>query len=182
MRTSPTAPHETGSTLPGSDPVGFESHDHGRCIASALAEADAYCAGAGLRLTPARRRVLEILLEEHRALGAYEVLGRMQEEGLGAQPPAAYRALDFLVTHGFAHRIEGLNAFVACAHPGEAHVPAFLHCHRCGAVAESKAQAGPRQLERAAQETGFEIESLVVEAKGLCRACSAAMREESVDA
>ncbi len=47
-------------------------------------------------MTPVRRRVLEILLEKHRAMGAYDVLDRLAAEGFGNQPPVAYRALDFL--------------------------------------------------------------------------------------
>ncbi|MEL6691127.1 MAG: transcriptional repressor, partial [Pseudomonadota bacterium] len=91
----------------------FEPHDHGACISDALAAADAQCAERNVRLTPVRRRVLEILLEEHHALGAYDVLDRLRDEGLGSQPPVAYRALEFLVKEGLAHRIERLNAFVA---------------------------------------------------------------------
>jgi Fur family zinc uptake transcriptional regulator len=160
-------------TRAGDPPLGFAQHDHRRCIRTALKEAESRCTQAGLRLTPARRRVLEILLEEHRALGAYEVLDRMQAEGLGAQPPAAYRALDFLVAHGFAHRIEGLNAFVACAHPGETHIPAFLHCRACGAVGEAKARPRAGLLAAVAEGTGFAIEATTIEAKGLCPACQA---------
>ena len=103
---------------------GFERHDHAGCIAEGLAAAERTCAERGLQLTPVRRRVLEYLLGEHRALGAYEILERLRTEGLGKQPPVAYRALDFLVTHGFAHRIEKLNAFIACGLPGEPHQPA----------------------------------------------------------
>jgi Fur family zinc uptake transcriptional regulator len=51
-------------------------------------------------------------------MGAYEVLDGLREAGFGSQPPVAYRALDFLVANGFAHKIERLNAFIACAHPG----------------------------------------------------------------
>ena len=163
-----------GQSQHGSATVGFGRHDHRVCVSTAMAQAEERCAEEGLRLTPARRRVLEILLEEHRALGAYDVLDRMRDEGLGAQPPAAYRALDFLVSHGFAHRIEGLNAFVACVHPGEAHVPAFLHCRGCGAVAEASVPSQSGLLARAAKETGFAIESTVIEAKGLCAACQKA--------
>jgi Fur family zinc uptake transcriptional regulator len=173
MRTHPPDTTDAPDPSARADAVGFRSHDHHECIRTALSEAEARCAAAGLRLTPARRRVLEMLLEEHRALGAYDVLERMQKEGLGAQPPAAYRALDFLVTNGFAHRIEGLNAFVACAHPGEPHVPAFLHCRACGAVAEAKALPRTGLLDAAAAETGFAVETTVVEAKGLCPGCRA---------
>ncbi len=96
----------------------FDAHDHGACMAANLAAAEALCASRGVQFTPVRRRVLEILLESHGAMGAYEVLARLDAEGLGKQPPVAYRALSFLVEQGFAHRIEKLNAFVACMHPG----------------------------------------------------------------
>lgn len=123
-----------------------------------------------MQLTDIRRRVLEILLQQHKALGAYEILDTLREEGRAAQPPVAYRALDFLVAHGFAHRVERLNAFVACAHPGKAHSAAFLICRSCKKVAEIE---GARQaLASAAQETGFELEAAVVEAEGICPNCA----------
>ena len=50
--------------------------------------------------------------------------------GFNSQPPVAYRALDFLVENGFVHKIERLNAFVACALPGTVHSPAFMICRR----------------------------------------------------
>ena len=83
-----------------------------------LAAAETRCAKESLRLTPVRRKVLELLLQEHRALGAYAILDLLREAGFGSQPPVAYRALDFLAEHGFVHKIERLNAFVACVHPG----------------------------------------------------------------
>ena len=92
------------------EPIGFARHDHSACIADTVAAVAARCAADGLQLTPVRRRVLEILLERHRALGAYEILDVLRDEGLGSQPPVAYRALEFLTKHGFAHRIERLNA------------------------------------------------------------------------
>ena len=148
--------------------IGFESHDHKHCIAEAVSAADAHCQKAGLQLTPSRRRVLEILLEEHRAMGAYDILRVL---GKGAQPPAAYRALEFLVTHGFAHRIERLNAFIACAHPGEDHAPTFLICRVCDAVAEAPSEPTKGRLGRAARDAGFAIERAVVEAVGVCPNC-----------
>lgn len=147
----------------------FSRHDHRTCVAEALASAEADCRARGLQLTAIRRRVLEILLEAHRALGAYNVLGRLQDEGRAAQPPVAYRALAFLTEHGFAHRIERLNAFVACARPGAAHDPAFLICRACGRVAEAAAPA----LNPDVASGGFRIEQAVVEAEGLCPSCQA---------
>lgn len=151
--------------------IGFDAHDHGHCIETAIAAAESHCASNGLRFTPVRRATLEILLREHRALGAYDVLDRLREAGFGPQPPVAYRALDFLVTNGFAHKIERLNAFIACAHPGTRHSPAFLICRKCGAVAEAKSEPARGTLGEAARAAGFNIERTVVEALGLCPAC-----------
>ena len=112
-----------------------------------------------------------ILLEEHRALGAYDVLARLSQEGFGAQPPVAYRALDFLTKHGLAHKIERLNAFIACAHPGDRHTPAFLICTTCNAVAEAETDPSHSLLSQIAQTTGFEIDRAVLEAEGTCPNC-----------
>lgn len=147
------------------EPVAFARHDHRACIEGALAAAEAACAERRAQLTPVRRRALEILLEGHAAVGAYDLLQRLSAEGLGSGPPVAYRALNFLLAQGLAHRIESADAFVACAHPGAPHVPAFLVCRKCRAVAEG--EAGP--LEAGAE--GFAVERRVVEAQGLCPRC-----------
>ncbi|KJS43909.1 MAG: Fur family transcriptional regulator [Roseovarius sp. BRH_c41] len=153
------------------DTIGFEAHDHKGCVRDAIAAVETHCAEHKLQFTPVRRRVLEILLSEHRAMGAYEILDILRDEGLGSQPPVVYRALDFLVTHGFAHKIERLNAFIACTHPGQKHTPAFLICRQCDAVAEAHAEPSKGMLGRAAADTGFVIEQAVVEAMGLCPKC-----------
>ena len=154
--------------------IGFHQHDHAHCIEDGMAAADECCRAAGARLTPARRRVLEILLERHRAMGAYEILDILRDEGLGSQPPVVYRALDFLVSQGLVHRIERLNAFAACAHPGADHTPAFLICRNCDRVAEATSDATKGRLGEAARASGFRIERAVVEAVGLCPDCNKA--------
>jgi len=156
----------------GPEPIGFDAHDHGHCVETAISAAEAHCAAGGLRFTPVRRAALEILLREHRAMGAYELLDRLHEAGFGSQPPVAYRALDFLVANGLVHKIERLNAFIACAHPGAAHSPAFLICRLCEGVAEAQSAPARGSLGEAARATGFRIERTVVEALGLCPACA----------
>ncbi|MDC0737872.1 transcriptional repressor [Cognatishimia sp. SS12] len=149
---------------------GFERHDHARCVGSALDTAERFCAENKLKLTPARRRVLEILLSEHKAMGAYDILAILAAEGVGSQPPVVYRALDFLVGHGFVHKIERLNSYIACAHPGATHSPAFMICRACHHVVETPAQVSSG-LDGAAADIGFAIEARVVEAEGLCPNC-----------
>ncbi|MBK5928372.1 Fur family transcriptional regulator [Rhodobaculum claviforme] len=162
----------TAGDTPRAD-LAFCRHDHARCTATALAQAEAHAAAEGLRLTPVRRRALEILLEAHRAMGAYEVLDRLAAEGFGRQPPVAYRALDFLVSGGLAHRVQRLNAYVACLHPAHDHAPVFLICRSCDAVAEAAGARVRSVLEAGAAEAGFVVERASVEAVGLCPTCRA---------
>lgn len=157
-----------GPPKPAPTAQAFGRHDHAGCIRRGLSAADAACAAEGLRLTPVRRRTLEILLESHEAMGAYDVLARLDADGFGSKPPVAYRALAFLVDNGLAHRIERLNAFVACAHPGATHEPAFMICKSCGSVAEGDAQDA---MQAPAAAAGFRIDRTVVEAEGTCPAC-----------
>ena len=149
----------------------FHPHDHHACVTGSLDRAESVVRQRGLRLTPVRRRTLEILLERHGAMGAYEVLERLAEDGFGKQPPVAYRALEFLVENGLAHRIRRLNAFAACMCPGTAHRPVFFICHACNAVAEAPAAAVAEAVDRAAASIGFAVERSNVEAVGLCPSC-----------
>lgn len=146
--------------------------DHADRVEAALAKAEALCEAEGLHMTSGRRKVLGLLLREHRALGAYEILDLVSADGTKPQPPTVYRALNFLTEHGFAHRIERLNAYVACTHPGEHHAPAFMICRLCHAVTEAHASPSKGALGAAAREAGFQIEHTVVEAKGLCPTCA----------
>jgi Fur family zinc uptake transcriptional regulator len=103
------------------------------------------------------------------ALGAYDVLQKLSDDGLADKPPMAYRALNFLVEHGFAHRVERLNAYVACAHPDAEHTPALWICSDCHKVAETAQAAELGQ--RLGQDGGFSINTLTIEAEGSCLQC-----------
>ena len=152
----------------------FGPHDHQACRAQALAAVEAACAARRLRMTPARACVLEALLGAHRAMTAYELLDRLREAGLGSQPPVVYRALDFLLANGFAHRIERLSAFVACTHGEGAHEAVFLVCRACRQVAEASLPALARNLEAEASEHAFRVERVAIEVEGLCARCAGA--------
>ncbi len=152
--------------------MAFDDHDHQACTTKAIKIAEDHCIKHKLKFTPIRRKVLEILLEEHRAIGAYAILEKLRLDGFSSQPPVAYRALDFLVEHGFAHKIERLNAFVACSHPGATHTPAFMICRQCDAVAETESEASDSELSKIAKSSGFKIEQTVIEAEGVCHICT----------
>ena len=113
---------------------------------------------------------------------AYEILEELAAAGLGSQPPVAYRALDFLVANGLAHRIERLGAFAACTHAEAAHNAGFLICRVCRRVAETPLPRPAGALVEAAAATGFSIERTVMEAEGLCARCREAGRDAGRDA
>lgn len=140
-------------------------------VATALERAERLLTEQGVRLTPVRRRTLEILLEASGAMGAYDVLARLAADGFGSQPPVAYRALDFLVDHGLVHRLRRINAFTACSHPGEQHHAAFLICRLCKRVEELHAEHLRATLVSDARRAGFEVERTSLEASGLCPDC-----------
>lgn len=143
-------------------------HSH----AGQLAEAERRCVAAGESLTPLRRRVLELLLDQHGPAKAYDLLPLLGSDRQ-AKPPTIYRALDFLVRMGLAHRIESLNAFVACDVGACARSTIFLICERCGGAEEFDAGHALVDLAEAAGRDGFSIRRTMIEATGLCAACGA---------
>lgn len=148
-------------------------HDHARCVAQALDAADEGCRRSGARLTDLRRRVLELVWRSHRPVGAYAVLEALGSDGFSPAPPTVYRALDFLLAQGLIHRIERLNAFVGCTHPGQPHGAHFLLCSQCGAAAELNDARIDKAVEDAAGRLGFTVARKTVEVEGLCPACQA---------
>ena len=138
-------------------PFPNRNHDHGRCIATALADASALCEARGARLTPLRRRVLEIVWQSHRPRGAYAILQVLSEDGRNPAPPTVYRALEFLQDQGLAHRIASLNAYVGCSRPGHAGCGQFLICEQCGNAAELADSGVERAISRSAASSGFEV-------------------------
>ncbi len=149
-------------------------HDHDHCIADALTRADRLCAERGARLTPLRRRVLELVWNSHRPVGAYAVLDQLRSGDKSAAPPTVYRALDFLLEHGLVHKIESLNAFIGCDHPQDRHVSQFLICTKCSGAIELQDPGIVNAVKKSAAQAGFAVNRLTIELQGLCTNCAKA--------
>jgi Fur family zinc uptake transcriptional regulator len=139
-------------------------------LAGELANAASRTETAGQKLTPPRRRVLELLLRAGQPVKAYDLIAAFGEDGAPAKPPTVYRALEFLTGHGFAHRIESLNAYVACRRGDEGHAAAFLICDCCGATREI-ASHGASPMAALGEAAGYAVSSVTIEAHGLCADC-----------
>ncbi len=122
-------------------------------------------------LTPLRRRVLELVWRSHKPVGAYAILSALRRRGRAAAPPTVYRALEFLLEHGFVHRIASQSAYVGCVEPGPHHAGQFLICAKCGNAAELNDARIERAVGRRARRLGFAVERQTVEIAGLCPRC-----------
>jgi Fur family transcriptional regulator, zinc uptake regulator len=139
-----------------------------------VSEVEAVCAERGLRLTPLRAEVLRLVAEADGPVKAYDLLDRMKESRGNAAPPTVYRALDFLLAHGFVHRLASVNAFIGCHHPrSRQHSVPFLICDRCQATVELEDEETARRLESQARAHGFQPQAQTLEVHGLCAQCSA---------
>ena len=137
-----------------------------------LAVAESIAEEKGQRLTPIRRKVLQLLLDAEAPAKAYDLLGKLDGEG-AAKPPTVYRALDFLQELGLAHKIESLNAYVACGHASHNHAAVFLICETCGRAEELHSVSAVPALEAETASAGFRLHRAVIEARGVCRICAA---------
>ena len=153
--------------------IPYRPHNHDACVNQALTDARVICQQQNARLTPIRERVLELIWQSHKPLGACDVLAELSSDGHNAAPPTVYRALDFLQQHGLVHRIASLNAFIGCTHAGENHTGMFLICRACGNVLELTAPSVSTEVSKAAAQEGFRAENTTLEIAGLCPRCQA---------
>ena len=126
-------------------------------------------------LTRNQSLVLGALTKADGPLSAYTILDRLREDGFRA-PLQVYRALDKLLAAGLVHRLETLNAFVACAHPHcHAHgLIAFAICEDCGQVDEFSDDIVRERLGAWSTAKGFKAEKTTIEIRGHCANCLAA--------
>ena len=125
--------------------------------------------------------IMGVLSESLRPLSAYDLLDHLRPTGVAA-PLTVYRALDKLIASGKVHRIESLNAFVACR-SGQHHEHdlgetrpqprsvGFAICDRCGIVDEFGDTSIFDELDRNLVKRGFQPRASALEVHGLCASC-----------
>ncbi len=126
-------------------------------------------------LTKNQALVFGALTKADGPLSAYTILDQLRDDGFRA-PLQVYRALDKLVEFGMVHRLESLNAFVACRQPDcESHKTiAFTICERCGQVDEINDDKLARHLKSLADQSAFALTKSTVELRGNCQDCTGA--------
>lgn len=126
----------------------------------------------GVGLTETRRKVFELVIKAGQPVGAYRLLEAMQDKGTRVMPPTVYRALNFLQGKGLVHRIESLNAFVACTQHEHEHEGQFLICSDCGKTEELADESVSEMLRDKATAHGFTLLQQTIELRGLCKDCA----------
>ncbi len=131
------------------------------------------CEERGLRLTPLRERVLREVAEADRPVKAYDLMDLIRDAKGPAAPPTVYRALDFLLEHGFIHKLESINAYITCHQPRIPHSAPFLICGSCGIAVEMEDERATRLLGEQARALGFQPQAQTLEVHGRCARCAA---------
>lgn len=141
-------------------------------LKSYMAQAAAFCEREGHRLTDPRRHVLEIIATQDKPIGAYDILAALSDRIDRPGPPTAYRAIEFWTQQGFIHRIESLNAFVACRSDHRHEGSQFMICDSCGTVIETHLCSLPSSLADKAKDARFTLSRWNVELHGTCSKCA----------
>lgn len=157
----------------------FSSDD----IAERLVAATEQSRARGVRFTPLRQQVYELVLQANKPIGAYDLITQLQQIRLAnstenddktpinVAPPTVYRSLEFLLSEGLIHQLTSINAYVPCCHPRAEHTAAFLICERCLRVQECSSLPIQEIMSFAEQDAGFKVARSVIELSGICKTC-----------
>ncbi|MGB4102371.1 MAG: Fur family transcriptional regulator [Alphaproteobacteria bacterium] len=122
------------------------------------------------------KKVFDLLRRQNKPLSAYQILNKLHDAGLRA-PTTVYRALTALTKLGLVHRIESLNAYVACTHHDKpAHAGKFAICTNCGTAEELDTRILAPAMQKAGKTFLTTIHNSVLEISGVCRKCAARTR------
>ncbi|MGQ0673207.1 MAG: Fur family transcriptional regulator [Hyphomicrobium sp.] len=115
--------------------------------------------------------IVTALRDAGRPVSAYEIIDRLRDKASLA-PQTVYRSLDRLIASGSAHRLESINAFVACSHVTHQGAALFAICEECGGVTEFDSSAAIDALKGWARTKRFAVATMTLELRGRCSACT----------
>jgi Fur family zinc uptake transcriptional regulator len=125
-------------------------------------------------LTKKQSQVIETLAKAGRPLGAYTILDELRDDGFKA-PLQVYRTLDQLISLGFVHRLESLNAYIVCQMETCGSTDnlntSFIICDLCGLVQELPHTAVESAARILLDKLNFTPTKSTIEIRGLCHAC-----------
>jgi Fur family zinc uptake transcriptional regulator len=136
-----------------------------------LKQAEQFCLKTGVQLTSIRRQLLSLMYIQNEPISAYELLELFRKANPKAASMTVYRALDFLQTQKFIHRLASRNAYTACETPQHHRQAHFLLCETCGQAQEVDAVSFEKSARKLANEYGFVLSDKPIEIVGVCKRC-----------
>ena len=125
-------------------------------------------------LTKKQSLVMDLLLDSKGPLSAYQILYDLNDHGFRG-PTQVYRVLEKLLGLGMVHRIESMNAFVACqqekCHEKDKEINLFTICKICGSVQELLSNGIKNLVKSLSKDNKFLLKSSVLELNGVCSKC-----------
>jgi len=119
-----------------------------------------------------KTQVLRILRRRSEPLSAYDILDEMRQTDVKMAPTTVYRALANLAETRSIHRLESLNAYVACQCENHHDASILSICDDCGAVGENIAPDLVDTLSSLLGKNGFSAQRHVIEVHGTCGMCN----------
>jgi Fur family zinc uptake transcriptional regulator len=115
-----------------------------------------------------------ILLKADKPVKAYYLIEESARHGHRLTPASVYRVLDFLMKTGFVHKVNALNAYVACSeHDNNTdHQPLLLVCRSCQKTTEINDPDISTLLYARLGALGHSVKGGSIEVNGQCRLCS----------
>ena len=149
----------------------IQCEDHEQCISTAIEVAERVCSEKQLKFTDSRKDILRMVWEGHGPQKAYDLLNKLQTINRSAKPATVYRALDFLITNGFIHKVASLNAFVGCSHPLKHNECYFLICEDCKSISECCDPSISAAIQATTTHNKFVAKNTTLEISGHCNEC-----------
>jgi Fur family zinc uptake transcriptional regulator len=143
---------------------------HKNCVEDAIKIAEEVCKKQKVKFTNQRKKVLELLWQNHKPVKAYDLLKSLNKAD-SIQPPIVYRALDFLLENGLAHKINSLNSYIGCSHPLKHKNCYFLICLECKEISECCDRELDHLIEKITDKNKFQLQKSILEISGICKNC-----------
>ncbi|MEM6603971.1 MAG: Fur family transcriptional regulator [Pseudomonadota bacterium] len=147
--------------------------DHNHFLENMIKHVENICAQKGIRFTKLRRHVFELIWQYSKPVKAYDLLAELQKQIPSAKPITIYRALDFLMEHGFIHKVHRLNAYISCTDPEHLGKPlCLLVCTECHGVKDSRDDNYSALFKDILEHHNFKCSNQTLEIEGVCKNCS----------
>ncbi len=123
----------------------------------------------GLRLTPQRRIIIELIHDRPAHLTAEEIISCVQAQMPGVNKSTVYRTLELLEKTGCVYRSE-IEGHVIYHHADEGHHH-HLVCEKCGRTIECSEEITAPLEKTLRQKYGFQAQLQHLVISGICEQC-----------